>query len=189
MRECVEEELFKLEALFDSANGLASCVPREFACLQFAKSADFKQVNCDVAAVEREAAIGVRHVAVVFRKVAVFDDTRLLVLEGENADFFVRTGLVHDLGSAEHVAFFGERSDKRRVANAAEGVIDAVEEHVLHAAFHKPCQRSALGQCTEATAVSVRNERQMVFSVADSLSVGGKCADGTLFKEPDVFAV
>ena len=149
LRECVKEELFKLEALFDAANGFACGVPRELACLQLAESTDFKQVNRDVATVEREASIGIRHVAEVFRKVAVFDNARLLVLEGENADFFVRTCLVHNLRCAENRAFFGEGANECRVANAAEGVIDAVEEHVLHAAFHKPSERSALGESAE----------------------------------------
>ena len=189
LRECVKEELFELEALFDAANGLAGGVPRELARLQLAKSADFKQVNSDVAAVEREAAIGVCHVAVVFRKVAVFDNARLLVLEGENADFFVRACLVHDLRGAEDSAFFGERSDECRVANAAEGVIDTVKEYVLHAMFHEPSERSTLGECAEASAISIRNECQMVFAIEDCLSVSGEGANGALFKETDVFAV
>ena len=145
LRECIKEELFELKAFLDTANGLAGGVPRELARLQLAKTAYFEQMNGDVAAVKREAAIGVRHVAVVFRKVAVFDDARLLVLEGENADFFVRTGLVYNLRGTEHSAFFGERSDECRVANAAEGIIDAVEEYILDAAFYKPSKRSALG--------------------------------------------
>ena len=189
LRESVEEELFELEAFFDAANGLACRVPRELACLQLAKSADFKQVNCDVAAVEREAAISVCHVAEVFREVAVFDDARFLVLEGENADFFVRARFVHDLGCAEDGAFFGKRSDKRWVANAAKCVIDAVEEHVLHATFHEPGERSALGECSEATTVSVRNERQMVVVIADCLAICGEGANGSLFKKSNVFAV
>ena len=97
LRECIKEELFELEAFFDATNGLARCMPRELARLQLAKSADFKQVNGDVAAVEREATIGVCHVAVVFREVAIFYDARLLVLECENADFFVRTSFMHNL--------------------------------------------------------------------------------------------
>ena len=182
LRECVKEELFELEAFFDAANGFPCCVPRKLARLQFAKSADFKQVNGDVAAVEREAAIGVRHVAEVLWEVAVFDNARLLVLEGENADFFVRAGFVHDLRCAEHAAFFGKRSDECRVANAAKCVIDAVEEHVLYATFHKPSERSALGECTEAAAVSIGHKRQMVFAIADCLAICGEGANRSLSK-------
>ena len=189
LREGVKEELFELEALFDAANGFACGVPRKLACLQLAKSADFKQVNGNVATVEREASIGVCHVAEVFRKVAVFDNAWLLVLEGENADFFVRTSLVDDLRGAENRAFFGKCANECRVANAAEGVIDAVEEHVLHAAFHKPSERSALGEGVEATAVSIGHKSQMVFAIADSLAVCGEGANCSLLEETDIFAV
>ena len=189
LRECVKEELFKLEALFDAANGFACGVPRELACLQLAETADFKQVNGNVAAIEREASIGIRHVAEVFRKVAVFDNAWLLVLECENADFFVWAGLVDDLRGAENCAFFGESSNECRVANAAEGVIDAVEEHVLHAAFHKPSERSALGESAEATAISIGYKCQMVFAIADSLAVCGEGANRSLLEESDIFAV
>ena len=46
-----------------------------------------------------------------------------------------------------------------------------------------------MGECAEATSVSVRDECQMVFAIADSLAVGGEGTNGTLFKETDVFAV
>ena len=188
-REGVEQELLELPALLDTANRLAGGVPRELSGLQFAKPIGFEQVDGDVAAVEGKAAVGVGHVAVVLGKVAVFHHAGLAVLKCEYTNLFVRAGLGDYLGGRHAATFAGKRSDECRVANAAQRVVHAVEEHVTHALLYKPSESSALRQRTEASAVSVGNKCQTVVFVYDGLAVRVQGADGALLKETHVVAV
>ena len=59
---------------------------------------------------------------------------------------------------------------------------------VLHAFFHEPGERAALGKGAEAAAVAVGDEGETVVLVDDGLAVRVECADGALLKEADVFA-
>ena len=188
LREGVEQELLELPALLDAADGLAGGVPGQLARLQFPESCNLEQVNRDVSAVEDEAPVGIRHVAVAFGEVAVFHDAGLLVLECENAHLFLRVGLVDDLGGAEAAALGCECPDEGRVADAAERVVDAVEEYVLHAFFHEPGERAALGKCAEAAAVAVGDEGEAAVIVDDGLAFRVEGADGALLEEADVLA-
>ena len=110
-------------------------MPRELAGLQLAQTFNLEQVNGEVSAVKHEASVRVRHVAVLFRKVTVFDHAGLAILQGENAHLFVRTGLVNHLGCRHAAAFACESANKGGVANAAERVVDAVKEYVAYALF------------------------------------------------------
>ena len=188
LRERIEQELFKLPTFLDAADGFAGRVPRELASLQLAQSLDFKQVNGDVASVKGQRAVGVRHVAVVLGQVAVFHDAGLAVLQGENAHLLVRAGLVDHLGGRHAAALARKRPDECRVADAAERVVDAVEENVTHALLDKPGEGAALGKRAEATAVTVGHKCQAVVFVNDSLPVRVESADGALLEEADVFA-
>ena len=188
-REGVKEELLELEAFLDTADGLAGGVPREPAGLQFAEPCQLEQVYGDIPAVEGEAAVGIGHVAVVLGKVAVFHHAGLAVLQGEYAHLLVWTSLGHHLGGGHAAAFAGEGPDECRVANAAQRVIYAVEEHVLHALFDKPGQSAALCQGAETAAVSVGHKGQAVVLVYHGLALGSEGADGTLLKKADVVPV
>ena len=147
-----------------------------------------QQMNGEVPAVKDEASVRVCHVAVFLGQVAILDHAGLVVLEGENAHAFLRVRLVNDLRCAGRHPVVGESPDECGVADAAERVVDAVEEHVLHALFYEPCERTALGECAEAAAVAVGYEREPV-AVEYGLAVGSERADGALLEEADVVAV
>ena len=145
-------------------------------------------MNGEVPAVKYQASVRVCHVAEFFGQVAVFDHAGLVVLEGENAHAFLRVRLVNDLRCAGHHPVVGESPDECGVADAAERVVDAVEEHVFYTLLDEPCERTALGERAEAPAVAIGNKCKPV-AVEHGLAIGRKRADGSLLKKADVVAV
>ena len=92
------------------------------------------------------------------------------------------------LGGRHAAALARKCPDECWVADAAERVVDAVEENVTHAFLDKPGEGPALGKRTETTAVSIGHECQTVVFVNDSLPVRVESADGALLEEADVLA-